>query len=210
MTLIELVISIFIASLIFVIIFIFLSGGTTAISQTEEKTSTYQTVFDFKVAVGKMIEKGYNTPYILQWSADAYSSLLLLDKDKKNGVLIWVVDKETRKLKKKKVYGKNFLALYELSKHQINTNSLSTITTETISLSVVPGVYNLQFFSDKIFSLSVVRDFDVELYSGDMLSEKVIEIWFSLLHLADEDLIGTSYEDITIDISDLETFKLIY
>ena len=191
MTLIELIISITIWVVVYVIIFSFVADSTEEMISSSLKTEVTDEWFIFKDKLNRYIISWLS--YMQVFTGSTNSILYLRNQSWDKAVIFWVVNKSTMKIQPDYIYENNFIWYRNLSIpeiNQIDTNS--------------GAVYDLNFHNDKVFFNMRIKDFNVILYNND----SIVDIFFSVINRKDENNFWMSLDEISVNPLDLQEFNL--
>ena len=150
MTLAELIISIMISAVVFLIVFTFVADSMEDMYNSSARTQTIDEGFIFKDKLNRYIIAWLSNMYVFTGSTN--DVLYLKNNLSTEAVIFWVVNKETMKLQPDYVHGNNFIWYRNLSDYEIweiDSNS--------------GAIYDLNFYEDKIFFNMRIRDFKTKL-----------------------------------------------
>lgn len=152
-TLFELVISLVISSILFFIIFSFLSNNSEELSRWSYRINMFDEWFSFRDKLNRFIMWWYIDMSII--SLRDNDVLFLKDAYDEEWVIFWVVNKNNMKLQEDYLYWNNVLWYRLLSSIEIddiiNDNSV---------------IYDYTFFKDKLYDWIKIKDFKVDLYNS--------------------------------------------
>ncbi len=204
-TLVELIISITISSILFLIIFVFIANSIEELVQNDTKISTNEDFFDFKFKMKELIDSWYSDILTYTWSEDfAYTwstnpspnNVLYLKKtDLSGGVIIWIVNIDTKKIHNNYSYGDNFLWYRVLSWEEV-------IAMETDAYN---NILSKNFSLDKIFKWLRIKDFRVDLYNWN-----IMDMYISVVNIFDESLFWQDFNDFFIDKMVTDEYNLVF
>ena len=192
LTLVELVISITVSSIVMLIVLTFVADSIETVISSNKKTEIYEDIFRFKNDFHKFSRGGYIQQDLIAKSATWTSSSIMLmqDLDSTTWVIFGVVNKETMQIEDDsqhtiyydKVLGYRLLSEFEL------TNINADLT----------GIYDLNFFPDKLFEGLKIKNFQMEMYNSWAIIDMNLEIllyyndskkWILLTDISPEDII---------------------
>lgn len=205
LTLIELIISVTISSILFLIVFLFISDSVEQLANNHVKMSSIDESFEFKDKISRFARWWFTDATIINWTFDSEytgstnpnpNSILYLKKfDWTEWLLIWIVDIETKKMQKNYTYWDNFLAYKYISKDRMdildNDNNL---------------VFDEVFTNDKIFQWLRMKDFNVETYND----WNIIDIYYTVINLFDDSTFFLDFADFYIDELVIDEYNLVY
>lgn len=204
-TLIELVTSIAISGILFLIIFVFITNSVEELVNNDVKISSVEQWFEFKDVMQRFIRWWYSDAYVLtDITRDAYTwttnpnpnNVLYLKRlDQEQWILVWIVDINTGFLQRDYIYWNNFLWYRYLS------------SSEMTEIDSDPSViFTKQFTNDRVFQSLRMRDFQAKLFnSGD-----VVELYFSVINLFDDSLINQDFADFYVDDLVIDEYNLVF
>lgn len=165
MTLVELIVSITLSVIIMFIVFQFVSDWLKSMMQSNIRTQTLDESFIFRDKLFRYFRWWYtNAEIISTWTVN--DVLLLTDDDLSEGIVFWVVNRNTMMLEKDYIYGDNVIWYRELSSVELSN-----------TLSDNSYVYTLNFFNDKLFTKMRIKDFNATLYND----WELINIYLSVI-----------------------------
>ncbi|MDD2907066.1 MAG: hypothetical protein PHH98_00345 [Candidatus Gracilibacteria bacterium] len=204
-TLIELITTIAISGILFLIIFVFVTDSVEQLVNNDVKISSIDDGFVFKDTMGRFVRGGYSDVQVFTGITDPTytgttipnpNNVLYLKKlDSTEGLLIGIVSMDTKRLQRNYIYGDNFLGYRYLS-----VAEMSAIDADN-SL-----IYNKDFSVDKIFTNLRMKDFRVNVYNSGYL----IDMYFSVINLFDNSLFYKDFADFYIDKLVIDEYNLIY
>ncbi len=204
-TLIELITTIAISWILFLIIFVFITDSVEELVDNDVKIWSIDEWFTFKDTIWRFVRWGYSNVRVFTWITDpAYTwatnpnpnhVLYLKTLDLQKGILIWIVDIDTKKIQRNYVYWDNFLGYRYLS-----IEEMAEIDTNTWK------IFEKKFTNDKIFQNIRMRDFRVETYNWWYL----VDVYFSVINLFDDTLFGKDFADFFVDKLVIDEYNLIY
>lgn len=205
LTLIELITSLAISSVLFLIIFIFVTDSVEELTDNNVKIWSIDEAFDFKEEMGKFVRWWYSNAIVFTgitdpsytWTTqDNQNNVLYLKKvNLSEWLLVWVVNLNSRKLQRNYVYGDNFLwyrYLTPTEMTEIDSNSWA--------------IFDKEFFDDHIYKNIRIRDFKADIYNGGDL----IEMYFNVINLFDVSHFDKDFEDFFIDKLFIDEYNLVY
>ena len=204
-TLIELITSIAISSILFSIIFVFITDSVEELVDNHVKVTSVDEWFWFKDTMWRFVRWWYVDAVVLTGITDPWytwttqsnpNNVLYLKKlDRSEWLLIWVVDLNNKNLERNYIYWDNFLWYRYLSVPEM------TAIDADYNL-----VYSKFFTSDKIFRWLRMKDFTVDLYN----SWDIIDIKFTVINLFDETLFWEDFADFFLDKLVVDEYNLIF
>lgn len=204
-TLIELVTSIAISGILFLIVFVFITNTVEELVNNDVKISSIEQWFEFKDIMQRFIRWWYSDAYVLTditrdtytWTTNPNPNNVLYLKrlDQEQWILVWIVDINSRLLQRDYIYWNNFLWYRYLSE------------LEMTEIDSVPSViFTKQFTNDRIFQSLRMRDFQAKLYnSGD-----IVELYFSVINIFDDSLIDEDFADFYVDDLVIDEYNLVF
>ncbi|MDD3793386.1 MAG: hypothetical protein PHI37_01120 [Candidatus Gracilibacteria bacterium] len=205
LTLVELITSVAISGVLLLLIFVFLSDSIKLLLDNNVKVSSVDEGFNFKDTMGRFVRGGYSEAIVFSGVVDSTytgttnpspNDVLYLKKlDMTQGMLVGIVDIETKKIQKNYVYGNNFLGYRYLSPTEMAQIDLDNSI-----------IYTKEFTNDKIFQNLRMKDFRVKTYNYGGL----IDFYFSVVNLFDESLFDKDYADFYIDKLVIDEYNLVY
>lgn len=190
MTLIELLISIFISSMVILIVTTFMTSTFNELRITNKTTQAIDNWFSIKDKINRYIKSGLNI-FIIYWDNWENNSFVLENWTWDKWVLFWVINDQTKKIQKVKVYWDNFIWYRLLSSKElwdIDTNSWV--------------IYNYSFNKDKIFEWTRIKDFKAELYNW----WSILDVYMSVVLLDDENNFGKNISEMFFNKNDILEF----
>lgn len=202
-TLIELITTIAISWILFLIIFVFITDSVEELIDNDVKISSIDEWFTFKDIIWRFVRWWYSnvivftwiTAPLYTWTPNPNNVLYLKNVDWTKGILIWIVDLDNRLLQRNYVYWDNFLGYRYLW-----IDEMAEIDTNT------GIIYEKEFTTDKIFQNIRMRDFRVKTYNWDRL----VDVYFSVVNLFDDSLIDKDFNDFYLDKLVIDEYNLIY
>lgn len=198
LTLVELVISITISTIVMLIVLTFVADSIETVISSNKKTEIYEDLFSFKDIFSKYARWGYIDQNLLATTATgSQSDIMLMENfDSSQGVVFWVINKETMSIEKQQ----NYELYYDkvLWYRQLSETELTNINSNP-SL-----VYDLQFFPDKIFDGLKMKDFQMAIYNSGTIIDMDLEV---LLYYNDSNK-GLRLDDINPE--DIININLIF
>lgn len=204
-TLIELITSIAISSILFFIIFIFITDSVEELVDNNVKIASIDEWFSFKDTMWRFVRWGFTDATILTWATDAWytwktnpnpNSVLYLKKfDWSEWIIVWIVDINTKKLQKHYTYWNNFL-WYKF----VSTTVMNDLDSNPTS------IYDQIFPNDKIFQWLRMKDFIVQNYNW----WNAIDIYFSVINLYDNTHFEMDFNEFFIDKLVIEEYNLVF
>ncbi|MDD3144716.1 MAG: hypothetical protein PHV23_01245 [Candidatus Gracilibacteria bacterium] len=204
-TLIELITTITISGILFLIIFIFMTDSVEQLVNNDVKISSIDEGFTFKDVMGRFVRGGYSDAQAFTGITDpSYTgttipnpnNVLYLKKlDSSEGMLLGIVSLDTHQLQRNYVYGNNFLGYRYLS---------------VAEMAAIDGnnalIYDKIFADDKIFKNLRMKDFKAQIYNSGYL----IDIYFSVINLFDNSLFYKDFADFYVDKLVIDEYDLVY
>ena len=193
LTLVELVISITISSVVMLIVLTFVADSIEIVIGSNKKTDIYEDLFEFKNDFNKF-SRGwyYQQDLIVSDSSWTWSDILIMQNEYGTSwVIYWVVDKGTMKIDPD-------LSNNLYSEKVIWYRVLSELELTNIS-SDVSAIYDLTFFSDKVYDNLKIKDFQINLYNNWSIIDMDLEIllyyndsntWVSLHDINPDDILN--------------------
>ncbi len=192
-TLVELLIAMFISSIIFFIMFTFIIDNLSEIHESDQKTSLLSEVLSFRDTLDKNIKTWYSD--MSKISDNNFNVLILKDLNWEKGIMYWVVDANTNRLASDYLYWKNQIWYRLLSQTEINNIEAD-----------LDVIYDFYFFQDKIYNSMYVKDFLVNFYN----SWAVLDLDVSLFGAVNESMIWESFTWGYLDNSDVLDFNFVF
>jgi len=204
-TLVELITTIAISWILFLIVFVFITDSVEQLVDNEIKIGSIDDWFTFKDTMWRFVRGGYWEAYVFTWITDSSytwttrpnpNHVLYLKKFHWNeGILVWIVNINTRLLQRNYTYWDNYLWYRYLSLDEMN---------EIDSNRDV--IFDKEFWLDKVFQNLRMKDFQVWIYNDWY----IIDIYFSVINLFDDTLFGKDFADFFIDKLVIDEYNLIY
>lgn len=204
-TLIELITTITISWILFLIIFVFMTDSVEQLVNNDVKISSIDEWFTFKDVMWRFVRWWYSDAQVFTWITDpSYTwttipnpnNVLYLKKlDSTEWMLLWIVSLDTHKLQRNYVYWDNFLWYRFLS-----VAEMAAIDTDN-SL-----IYTKIFSDDKIFKNLRMKDFNAQIYNYWYL----LDIYFSVINLFDDSLFYKDFADFYVDKLVIDEYNLVY
>lgn len=204
-TLIELITTIAISWILFLIIFVFITDSVEELVDNDVKIWSIDEWFTFKDVIWRFVRWGYSNVTVFTWITDpAYTwttkpnpnhVLYLKTLDLEKGILIGIVNLDSKLIQRNYTYWDNFLWYRYLS-----VEEMSEIDTNTWK------IFDKKFTNDKIFQNIRMRDFRVETYNWWYL----VDVYFSVINLFDDSLLGKDFADFFVDKLVIDEYNLIY
>lgn len=196
-TLVELVVSMLIMSFILIIIVVFMSGSSKVLIEDNNLTHISQSMIKVKNTLDSVVSKWENEFEILK-KPNTYDSILFMKSNLESGILVWVVDVNTKKLKNAKTFWENRIWYRAVSKAELQdifTNSWV--------------IYDAIFQNDKIFELHTIKDFEAKRYSWNALKKDVLEIDVGVIKEGDSSLNGKNFNALGIPFTEYN-YNLVF
>ncbi len=188
-SLVELIISMVILAFIMIAIMAFMNSSSESLVNTNKEIDTSKTVLWFKNTMDKIQNQGYSEFEIM--TGTGYDSVLFFTPKLDKAVLLWVIDLWTKKLKQSKTYGENYIWYRPISKEEL------------VEIRANPSKINeKEFQADKIFNLSVIRDFDPRVYTWSFLTRPVLDLDFSIFTYSDDYFYWKTFKSLEIPLKD--------
>ncbi len=204
-TLIELITTIAISWILFLIIFVFITDSVEELVDNDVKIWSIDEWFTFKDTIWRFVRWWYSNVTVFTWITDPLYTwttnpnpnhvLYLKTLDLKKWILIWIVNIDNKLIQRNYVYWDNFLWYRYLS-----VDEMAEIDTNTWK------IFEKQFTNDKIFQNIRMRDFRVETYNWWYL----VDVYFSVINLFDDSLLGKDFADFFVDKLVIDEYNLIY
>lgn len=204
-TLIELITTIAISWILFLIIFVFITDSVEELVDNDVKIWSIDEWFTFKDTIWRFVRWWYSNVTVFTWITDPWYTwttnpnpnhvLYLKTLDLKKWILIWIVNIDNKLIQRNYVYWDNFLWYRYLS-----VEEMAEIDTNTWK------IFEKQFTNDKIFQNIRMRDFRVETYNWWYL----VDVYFSVINLFDDSLLGKDFADFFVDKLVIDEYNLIY
>ncbi len=191
MTLVELIISVFVSSAVIVIVMTFMSMSLNELRITNEATKAIDSSFSLKDIINRYVKSWYNY-FTIYWTETENQPFTLENWIWDWWYLFWIVDDDTKKLQKNKIYWNNFIWYRSLSLKEltdIETNSWV--------------IYTYSFHNDKILKWVRIKDFKPELYNSGW----ILDIYMSTILVNDENNFGKNMSDVFFDPNDIAEFN---
>ena len=192
MTLVELIISVFISSTIILIVMTFMTTSLNELRVTNETTEAIDTTFTIKDDFARYVKWWYQS-FDVYWQAWENSSILLYDDI--GWILYWIVNHQSWKIQKEKIYWNNYVW-----RRLISFWELTTILADTWS------IYDLKFQDDKIYKWVRIKDFNAELYNW----WQILDMYISAVLVVDENNFWKKISDMFFDRNELAEFNLTF
>lgn len=204
-TLIELITTIAISWILFIIIFVFITDSVEQLIDNQIKITSIDEWFTFKDTMWRFVRWGYWEAYVFTWiTHPTYSwttdinpnHVLYLKKFHwDEWILVWIVNLESKRLQRNYIYGNNFLWYRYLS------------SDEMIAIDADRNViFEKEFWLDKVFQNLRMKDFQVWVYNDGY----IIDMYFSVINLFDISLFDKDFADFFIDKLVIDEYNLIY
>ena len=159
-TLVELIVAIFISSILFLFLFNFVVDALNEMKASKNKSQVFSNFSSLDIKL-KNISKTFSKYSLLinntSWS---WNDIILFKNIKWNkGVAFWVIDRDKMRFSNTyNVYWEYVLGFVELSSQQLN------------DLSSNPNkIYDYPVYLDNVFDNIFVRDFQVKIYNVDKI-----------------------------------------
>lgn len=152
-TIVELMVSIVISIILLGGIFYFLSDTINGIARSSSQAKFLKDFYSFTT----ILDTG-ETEILFDYGAGVYDVALLRNLDNTSGVILWVVDENSRRLVSSgstSIYNKNYLWYRSVSQSELTTID-----------STPEVVYSYDFFPDKLFYNFHLRDFQLQQYNS--------------------------------------------
>lgn len=195
LTLAELLISITISSILFFIVFTFLSNNINRVFINKSKTNSTEQWFDFKDSLTRTIRWWSYEPIIFTWSTNPNDVLFLKWNEWLDWFIFWVVNLETKKIQKDYVFWDNYIGYRALSSTELNEIDLNKDI-----------IYDFEFNNDKIFQFLKIKDFDVELYN----KKEIIDIYMAIILLWNVEEYWKKIDEIFFEDTDILKYNLVF
>lgn len=159
-TFVELVVAMFISSLVLASVFYFLASNVDEITSSNNKTKFFNSLYDFREKMSSFSNIYSSWTIIIDNESWTWSDTIMLTSyDSSEWVLIWVVPEELLKIETSKsnyeLYYKKVLWFRKLSSLEISSiNSWWTL------------IKDLRFFKENLFDYLVVKDFQADYYNS--------------------------------------------
>lgn len=191
-TFVELVISLFVSSIILWGVFYFIADNVDEISLATKKTSFFNSFYNFR---DKII---YNTNLyssgiiIVDSDISMWNDVLLLQNlDWSDWIVIWVVNNNSKKLEKTLEYYNTYYDK-RLWFKRVSETEISSIKSNS------GAVYDILFYNDNIYEL-FTKEFQVEYYN----TWSILDINTSFITNFDDIYVWNNWDD----IHDIDIFK---
>jgi len=202
-TLVELITTIAISSILFLVIFVFITDSVEELVTNDVKISSMEQWFEFKDVMQRFIRGWYSDVRVFSWITEpSYTwaqnpnNVLYLEKlDWSEWILVWIVDINTNLIQRNYLYGDNFLWYRYLT-----PDDMTEIETNP------DEIYNKKFFLDKIFQDLRTKDFRVESF----WSWASINMYYSVINLYDDSLFDENFEDFYLDDLIIDEYSLVF
>ncbi|NVP17604.1 prepilin-type N-terminal cleavage/methylation domain-containing protein [Candidatus Gracilibacteria bacterium] len=204
-TLVELITTIAISGILFLIIFVFITDSVEQLVDNEVKISSVDEAFTFKDTMGRFVRGGYGEAYVFTGITESSytgtttinpNHVLYLKKFHGNeGILVGIVNLNTKRLQRNYTYGDNFLGYRYLSQEEMDQIDANRDV-----------IFTKEFGLDKVFQNLRMKDFQVGVYNDGY----IIDIYFSVINLFDDKLFGKDFADFFIDRLVIDEYNLIY
>jgi len=191
MTLVELIIWVFISTTIILIVTTFMTKSINELRVTNQTTKAIDSIFTLKDIISRF-DKWWLTSFDVYWTWWENSSFILENWDWTRWVLFWIVNNNTQKIQKEKIYGDNFI-WYKL----LSNKELSDVLTDSWV------IYNYNFNRDKIFEWVRIKDFNAELYNN----WTILDIYISVILVTDMNNFWKKISELFFDKNDIEEFN---
>lgn len=202
-TLVELITTIAISSILFLVIFVFITDSVEELVTNEVKVNSVEEAFEFKDVMQRFIRSWYSDVMVFSWITEpSYTwaqnpnNVLYLEKlDWSEWILVWIVDINTNLLQRNYVYWDNFLWYRFLTPTEMNDikndNNL---------------IYQKEFFLDKVYQWLRTKDFRVESYNA----WTIVNMYYSVINLYDDSLFDKNFEDFYLDDLIVDEYSLVF
>lgn len=202
-TLVELITTIAISSILFLVIFVFITDSVEELVTNEVKVDSVEQAFEFKDVMQRFIRWWYSDVMVFSWITDpSYTgsanpnNVLYLEKlDWTEGLLVWIVDINTNLIQRNYVYWDNFLWYRFLTPTEMNEIQNDNDV-----------IYQKRFFLDKIYQWLRAKDFRIDSYNGD----SVVNMYYSVINLYDDSLFGKNFEEFYLDDLIVDEYNLVF
>jgi hypothetical protein len=194
MTLVELIIWVLITSSVMIIVMTFMTTSLNELRVTNETTKTIDSIFTIKDIIARYDKWWLNT-FSVYWTWWENNQFILQNWDATKWVLFWVVNNDTQKIQKIKIYGDNFIWYRLLSEKEL---------WDILSDSGV--IYDYDFHRDKIFEWVRIKDFRAELYN----SWYILDIYMSTILVTDENNFWKNISELFFDKNDISEFDFTF
>lgn len=190
-TLVELIVWMVISSILFFIVFTFITSSLEKIKYSNYKTNTIDEAFNLKDDLNQFLKWNYFDMSAL-W-IPGFNVLLIKDLEWEDWMIFWAVNKDTMKLQQNYVYWDNVFWYRRLSETEINDIELDN-----------NEIYDLVFFNDKLYNNLKIRGFWVDFYN----SWTILDLSFSVFYELKDLYIWESMTWITFDYNEYVIFNL--
>ena len=202
-TLVELITTIAISGILFLIIFVFITDSVEQLVDNEVKISSVDEAFNFKDTMWRFVRGGYWEAYVFTgitdpsytWATNPNHVLYLKKFHWNDGILVWIVNANTKRLQRNYIYGDNFLWYRYLSQEEMDDIDANREV-----------IFDMVFWLDKVFQNLRMKDFQVWVYNDWY----IIDVYFSVINLFDDSLFDKNFLDFFIDRLVIDEYNLIY
>jgi len=194
MTLVELIIWIMITSSVMIIVMTFMTTSLNELRVTNETTKTIDSIFTIKDIIARF-DKWWLNYYSIYWTWWENNQFTLENWDATKWVLFWVVNNETKRIQKEKIYGDNFIWYRLLSEKELGDILVDSWV-----------IYTYDFHRDKIFNWVRIKDFQAELYN----SGAFLDIYMSTILVTDENNFWKNISELHFDKNDIAEFDFTF
>lgn len=198
LTLAELIVAVLISAILFWIVIFFTMTNVNELSNSQIKTSTVPYLFWFQETIQNLVLDWVSEFKIINQSLDWTNPndiLILHNPDKTKAFIFWIVELNSKKIKKDYTYWDNYLWYRELSIKELEEINLNTNL-----------IYEKEFFLDKMFIDFRVMDFNLELFNRG----KILELSFNIMKKLDEEFYNKSFSEIFIDDLIIGEYNLVF
>ena len=159
-TFVELVISMFISSIILTGVFFFISENTDEIISSTNKTNFYNNLYDFIDKVNSLSEKYSSWIVIVDSESWTWSDIFLFQNElATDGLLLWVVNNNTKRFEKT-VSDYNIYYDKIIWYRKISWWEIASIVSNT------GWIYDMSIFDDSVFEFLKVKDIQFNSYNS--------------------------------------------
>ncbi len=175
-TLSEIIVSVFISSIILSFLFFFLNDSLSSVSLSKSKSQIIWEFNDFNIKLNDL-KINYSS-----WSVISNNTLILRNTLNTKGVMVWIVDLEDYKITSDfNTYWKTFLWYRELSDTELSLINSNVSTINNLSFQKDKIFQNIHLKSIKINSFNSWSIFEIELNINPFFQQdNVWENWSSL------------------------------
>jgi len=194
MTLVELIIWIMITSSVMIIVMTFMTTSLNELRVTNETTKTIDSIFTIKDIIARFDKWGLNSysVYGTWWENNQF---ILENWYGTKWVLFWVINNDTKKIQKIKIYGDNFIWYRLLSEKELGDILVDSWV-----------IYTYEFHRDKIFEWVRIKDFRAELYNSGVF----LDIYMSTILVTDENNFWKNMSEVIFDKNDIAEFDFTF